>query len=481
VFVATRCLEAPSESSGEGIDDLRVLLWHGYLMTGSGSNLYTANLARVWRRAGHDVLLLCQETKVESLGFADEQGDFSSDNLSFTTATPGIEPAAGRCRLVRPFINGLLPVYVYDDYEGFVVKRFVDLTDDELARYTDSNVEALVTAIEEHRPEAIVTGHEVMGPYIALQATSRTGHHYLAKLHGSALEYAVKEQKERYLPYAREGLTGARVVTGGSNYMVKEASSVVTGWERNAAVVNPGCDIEIFSPSHAPRSSPPAVGYVGKFIVSKGVHNFLAALGCVSQQMRAVVVGYGGYESELKELASGLAAGDEDAVRAVAEKGDGNKSLVGVLEWLDDNGMDDSYIDRARRIEVEWPGRLDHGPLAEVLPTFELLVVPSVVPEAFGMVAAEAAACAVLPIVPAHSGIGEVGAILETELGRPGLLTFDPADPVRGIATTVDRLLALDPEERRSLGMEAARVARELWSWEHVADQLLRLAVGGKS
>lgn len=455
-------------------------MWHGYLMTGSGSNLYTANLARVWRKAGHDILLLCQETKAGSLSFVDEEGDFSSDNASFKTSLTGILTATGRCRLVRPFIDQLLPVYVYDDYEGFVVKRFVDLTDDELARYTEMNVEALVTAIEEHRPDAIITGHEVMGPYIALQATRRTGHEYLAKLHGSALEYAVKEQRERYLPYAIEGLSGARVVTGGSNYMIKEAASVVSGWEQSAAVVNPGCDVEIFTPPQAPRSPPPLVGYVGKFIVSKGVHNFLAALGCVSEEMHAVVVGYGGYEAELRKLGEALGAGDASAVRALAQRGDGTKPLTGVLEWLDSDGMDAGYRARAKRIEVEWSGRLDHGPLSQVLPSFELLIVPSVVPEAFGMVAAEAAACAVLPIVPAHSGIGEVGATLESELGRHDLLTFDPNDPVRGIATAIDRLLALDPSDRHALGMEAARVARELWSWEHVADKLLKLAAEGK-
>ena len=126
-------------------------------MTGSGSNLYTANLARVWRKAGHDILLVCQETKAGSLSFVDEEGDFSSDNASFQTSPTGIATATGRCRLVRPFIDGLLPVYVYDEYEGFVVKRFVDLTDEELARYTEMNVEALVTAIEEHRPDAIIT------------------------------------------------------------------------------------------------------------------------------------------------------------------------------------------------------------------------------------------------------------------------------------------------------------------------------------
>ena len=38
--------------------------------------------------------------------------------------------------------------------------------------------------------------------------------------------------------------------------------------------------------------------------------------------------------------------------------------------------------------------------------------MPSTFPEAFGMVAAEAAACGALPVVARHSGLAEVAATL---------------------------------------------------------------------
>src|SRR5688500_11903934 len=111
---------------------MRILLWHGYLLRGSGSNIYTANVARAWREQGHDVLILCQETDVDGLDFVDGVGAFEPGNTSFSVSSTAIPEAGGRCRLVRPDIGGLLPVYVYDDYEGFTVKRFVDLSDEEL-------------------------------------------------------------------------------------------------------------------------------------------------------------------------------------------------------------------------------------------------------------------------------------------------------------------------------------------------------------
>ena len=37
---------------------MKILLWHGYLLGGTGSNVYTRALAREWARAGHDVTVV---------------------------------------------------------------------------------------------------------------------------------------------------------------------------------------------------------------------------------------------------------------------------------------------------------------------------------------------------------------------------------------------------------------------------------------
>lgn len=449
---------------------MRILFWHGYLLTGSGSNVFTANVARAWRAAGHDVVLMCQETLAGVLEYVDAEADMSPDNKTFVAYPTKAAPAPGRCRVVRPSIGEILPVYVYDEYEGFTAKRFVDLTDEELDDYVWRNVTALTTVVRDHEPEAIVVGHEVMGPYIARLACEATNARYVVKLHGSALEFAVKEQ-DRYRHYAHEGLTGAAAVVGGSHYMVAAASSVVPGWESRATVVNPGCDVELFRPVERQAGSPPVVGYVGKLIPGKGVHHFLASLGATSAGgLRAVVVGYGGFERELKALAYALGTGNGRAASRLAREA----SLEQLERFL--GAAPDGYWERAAQVPVEFAGRLEHGPLAATLPGWDVLVVPSEIPEAFGMVAAEAAASGVLPIVPRHSGIGEAGAALETALEVPGLLTFDPADPVRGIAERVDAVLALPYERRRELGLKAAGFAREEWSWETVADRLLDVA-----
>ena len=445
---------------------VRILLWHGYLLTGSGSNVYTANVAREWRAAGHDVVVMCQDRRARDLPFVDDSFDLAADG-------DVIAAGPGSCRVVRAIIDPLLPVYVYDDYEGFEVKLFVDLTDAELDRYTRINVDAMARVIEGFRPDAVVTGHEVMGPEIARRACEGTGLSYIAKLHGSALEYAVKAQP-RYRRLAASGLRAAHRVVGGSRYMVHEASSVIPGWSDRAEVVNPGCDVELFKPPAVARTDPPTIMFVGKLIRAKGVHDLLAALGFLrTPSARVVVVGYGGMEEDLRRLADALHRGDRDAIQRLASNS-ADGPLTHVIRAL--GSMDDAYFERASGFDIRFTGRLEHGPLSQVLPTADLLVVPSVVPEAFGMVAAEAAACGVLPVVPDHSGIGEAGAAVEEAIGAPGLLTFSSADPVRSIAGAIDRVLEIPRSEREAMGLRAARLAGERWSWAHVADRLLSLA-----
>ena len=146
---------------------MRILIFHGYLLRGTGSNVYNANVAQALSRLGHDVHLFCQDREASALDWVDAVGTWSDGELSVADAA-GSAPGAGSITAYLPDIGGVLPVYVADTYDGFEASPFPDLSDAEL--------EALHRGQRRCGPrrrrrepagiDAALANHLVMGPVI---------------------------------------------------------------------------------------------------------------------------------------------------------------------------------------------------------------------------------------------------------------------------------------------------------------------------
>jgi glycosyltransferase involved in cell wall biosynthesis len=439
---------------------MKVLLFHAYMLRGTGSNIYTASLASALARLGHEVHLVCQERGVR---------------------IEGVE-------IHNPDIHGLLPVYVSDPYEGFEVKTFPEMTDVELDRYLDDNVAAVRDVVAGAGPiEAALAGHLVMGPCILARAGITE---FAAKIHGSALEYTVKPNP-RFLPYAEEGMRAASGVLTGSHHTAVslwEALPEVAGLREKTRLGPPGVDTEQFRPRGS-RGPAPLVAFVGKLIISKGIDLLLAAWPLVLARhpdARLRVAGFGAYEDGVDRLLAALDRGDLEDAREVARLGraieGGPEEPLPILSAFL-AAPPQGYLEAARGMaaSVELVGRLEHDEVAAVLPDAEALVMPSTFPEAFGMVAAEAAACGALPVSAGHSGMLEVSRRLAAALPPEAsdLTSFTVEEgAVEAIAGRLNRWLGL-PEERRQAAREAlVSTAHRLWSWEGVARGVLAASRG---
>jgi glycosyltransferase involved in cell wall biosynthesis len=464
---------------------VRVLIFHGYLLRGTGSNIYNANLARALTRLGHEVDLLCQDRSWD--------------------------PPEG-VTIHNPEIGRVLPVYVADTYEGFDAKTYPELTDEELDRYLAANVDAVRAA---PTPDVALANHLVMGPVILARADVAP---YAVKIHGSALEYTVKAHPERFLPYALEGIRPARGVLVGSRHTgnsLFEALSDEPSLPDRTRLGPPGVDIHEFRPREpdleslasrpvaawgGEQGSPEVlreldlsrdriVSYVGKLIVSKGVDLLLAAWPLVVARVpdaRLVIVGFGTYYDALVRFVEALGRRDVDALREIAARGrelEGGPAgeLRHLSAFLDTAGEEwlRSAPEAARRIH--FTGRLEHDDLPLLLPACEAQVMPSTFPESFGMVAAEAAACGALPLSADHSGMAEVTATLRPALPehlRP-LMSFEVGpEAVREIGSKLVTWLQLDARERDEARAALASEAARRYSWESVARGVIEAASG---
>jgi glycosyltransferase involved in cell wall biosynthesis len=385
------------------------------LLGGTGSNVYTRSIAREWMQAGHDVTVVCQERHPERFDL-------------------------GGARVVVPGLpDGLLPVFVLDEYEGLEARLLTDFTPEQREAYVAANAAAL----HELGPADLVFANHVL---LGAPVGAASGLPYRVKAHGSELEYAMRG-REDLSRWGAETLAGAARVFAGSEH-IREVLAEVCGHTERVEIVPPGVDVEEFRP--APRDEAlaalmreahdvpadfaeffaedaPTVLYFGKLIENKGVHVLLEALDGLDA--RAVVVGFGDYREELERMAP-----------------------PGTL----------------------FTGQLEHRHLAHLLPLCDVAVVPSIFPEAFGMVAAEAAAAGVLPVVSAHSGLAEVAAGIGAEVGpdAAALLTFPAGDP-DALRTRLATILAMPPGRRVELGLAARRAVEKHWSWTVVAERLL--------
>jgi glycosyltransferase involved in cell wall biosynthesis len=425
---------------------MKIVVWHGYLLAGTGSNIYTRALVREWGRAGHEVVVACQEPHPERHDL-------------------------GGARVVRPELpDGVLPVFVLDRYEGLTPKLLQDTTQDERRRYVAANAEAVRAELP---ADLVFANHVLLGAPVGAAAGAR----FAVKAHGSELEYSMRGNDE-LSRWGRDSLAHAEAVFVGSDH-IRAVLEDVVGHVDRVYEVPPGVDVEEFVPqprdealrdllaeAEADPPNPgnryerlpdegnverlarffaddrPTVLYFGKLLFNKGVHVLLEAVRDLD--VRVLIVGFGDYREEIERLAAGRAT---------------------------------------------FTGPLEHRHLVHLIPLADVTVVPSIFPEAFGMVAAEAAAGGSIPLVARHSGLAEVAAGLEADYPAEhrALASFATAD-ARDLRRKLEALLALSDDERERLRRAARHAAVERWSWASVAERLLapfssrsRGAAGGAS
>ena len=416
---------------------MRIFVWHGYLLGGTGSNIYARQLTREWSREGHDVTVFSQEPEPERFDL-------------------------GGAGTVRPDVGGLLPVFVLDRYDGYDVRRVQDCSREQLDAWVEANAAALRAA---GTADFVFVNHVLMGGPVGAACGGR----YVVKAHGSELEYSMRGN-EALSAWGGDVLDGAVATIVGSGH-IRGVVRDVCGTVERVHEIPPGVDIELWRPAARDealdrliaeaRLDPPNPGnanerlpdegnaerlaaflagerdtvvYYGKLIENKGVQVLLEAMRGLDA--RAVIVGFGDYRAQLEAQAAGL-----DAL---------------------------------------FTGPLEHRHLVHLLALADVAVVPSIFPEAFGMVAAEAAAAGCPPVVANHSGLAEIARGLDEDYPpeRRGLTSFPNGD-AGALRERLDGVLALRGEEREALRAAARRAAVERWSWTSVARRISAVADRG--
>lgn len=470
---------------------MSLVITHGYLLTGTGSNLYVNNLVRELAKVGKEVNLLCQDFDPMAIDFVNEYYEFNTENTEYKLVGEKSSSFPGKVRVFKPNLNGFLPVYVYDHYDGYEVKEFPSCTYEEVASYVTQNKNALELVVVDFKVEVVNTNHLVMFPHIATLVKETTGVRHLITVHGSALNFTVKKDK-RFEEFAKNSLVKADEIIVDSLHADNELKEFLdevdlSYLKEKVEIIPAGVDVTSFFLPTAPaeemiqdfqdkialkvltskgRTTEQTEGilnneasvqevinsveqlradydyrnvdqdvvakvetlkdgthrimFVGKYLWTKGLHLIIFGIPKVLKQFpkaKFVFVGFGPYREPCEVVVNALANNNLDQLEEVLKaqnplfKGEeGNVKLLQEIlsqeketltQIIDELGFD-------VRQNIVFTGIAEHKELVSLLPAMDALIAPSVFPEAFGMVAIEAMACGVYPVLTYQSAFKEI-------------------------------------------------------------------------
>lgn len=470
---------------------MHLVIVHGYLLRGTGSNIYTANVAETWKRQGHAVTVVCQDHLADTISFVDEL-------IVGTGKIPSTPPPAGSVRVVVPDIGGLLLVYCKDRYQGFEVKTMRECSLKEIDAHIEWMVKSLKLVLD-HGVDRVLTNHTILSPVIASRACRGTAIPYDVMIHGSSIIFSIKPRPE-LRRYAIEGLQHCQKVIVPSFHSAQLLTETFSGLGLEQKIVNIPCGMnpQVFQlangiqrnqerflssvqkflqrksngrrantislpPSTSPtlhqvlialsetydpiavdadlperwnpiRKGEPVICFFGKFINTKGLAELVMSFPLILEKIpnvRLVVIGFGQFREHMEGMLAAMKSGDLPAFYAYARAGD-------FLDEVTDDQKKHFFrkLSNDQLHQITITGFLEHDQLREILPLASISVVPSKASEAFGMVSVEAMAAGVMPLCNKHSGLADVLSSveeMEPELGALMRIEVQPGG-VHGVA-----------------------------------------------
>lgn len=230
---------------------LKIFVFYGYFLKGTGSAIYARELVRALNRCGADVVLFSQEERPEDLDFIQESHEINLSDSSIKRIFFRTTIYSGKTIHYRHDLKGILPVYVYDSYPGYrEVKTFSSMTEEDLGFYKACLQQSVKLVLKKHglAPSGVLYHHIAPLPSMLYEVFEGLNVKQIAIYHGSDLNFALKKNRFLETEFKKIARKLDGIITlaesGKSevqNYLGRDLPSVVE-------VVPPGLDFYVFYP-----------------------------------------------------------------------------------------------------------------------------------------------------------------------------------------------------------------------------------------
>lgn len=409
---------------------MNILILNHFPLEGSGSGVYTENLAKALVQSGHNVMVLIPETKpvdTRPEGFTTQIVRFREAPTVIQSATT-LKTDTTKLAHIDPPVDLEFPFPCFTSHPRSH-QTFYALNVEEVAQYRAVFKKKISEIIETFHPHVIHVNHL----WILADLAAETGVPYVVTSHGTDI-FGFKKD-ERYRAAALRGAAAAGGVITISEQVDQDVSTIFKVGRERRHLIHNGCDTTMFFKRSISRKvlletlgikevTSYLVCFAGKFAHFKGIDVLLHAAAL-----------YESHENGAKIMT--VIAGD-GALR---------EALMSIYKALDLK-------------HVYFVGHLTQNTLAELYSISDAFVIPSR-GEPFGLVALEAMACGA-PVVGTDQG-GLKDFIDESV----GILV--PVDDPEALSGAIEKTLKRPASEKRARSLACQQYVKAQFSWDGVA------------
>jgi len=543
---------------------MNICILHGYLLEGSGSNIYVQNEARAFCKKGHTVYLMCQERTLRSLDFVSSHWRFDKTHREPTCIFKKKTPYRGDCHVFNPHLGGLLPVFITNKYKRFqTIREFSELRRPDIEKYINNNLSALQWILGAHSIDVIHAHHAIMSSEVASRAHTLTSVPYVVTGHGSALNFSVRGNT-LLTAYAKNAFKHATKIIVPSKYMRDEFEDYFGSTiQKKLCIIPCGADADYFKLITVSRTAQykkltrlfkqklklekhgkqaihktqfrkkiskitsftqakkiirhyqtnysyrhmdkdvlnqldriswekdKIIGFVGGMITTKGAQLLVSALAPILKNhpdLKVIFVGFGNYREVLEAMLVALNGGNKKLFIELAKYGasleTGTKVTKNVeieawlLELKKNNQLDTYFKDAKGQFNdrVFFTGFLEHVELQLLLPLMDVLVVPSLYPESFGMIAAEGFMCGVPTLTTYQSALKDMHNFLDRLMTKHSVKLHKiekNKNLINNLQKNINLLLKSNIYRNKKLKSQLSHDAKSAFDWNSIANQLI--------
>ena len=279
---------------------MKILLINHFPLQGSGSGIYTLNIAQELIKEGHKVFVI------------DIDCEYDSTNYPFQRKTIMCAKTNLNHDLnLNLDLNFNFPCFTTHPRS---LNTYYNITNDQIKEYVQTFIKVTKEVVADFKPDIIHAQHLWITPYAALKSNVP----YVVTVHGTDLMGFKKDR--RYHKYALEGANNAAKIITISRQVHNDTLRLYKLPEEKMKLNPNGFDDDMFRPKNITRKDlftqfglniipEKLVSFVGKFTNFKGIDILIKAARKVTDEIPEVVfalAGDGQLMAEMKQLSAEL-------------------------------------------------------------------------------------------------------------------------------------------------------------------------------